>query len=151
MDLLCDLPLGYPTANLKRWDVQEVKQKLSVQEVNSKILNLFEKVFYCGDTKFSYSACQWIWVDAVKISVHVHHKICEHGGECSMKVWVLDHRKHSIPVSCLSLAWTYLYKNCAIRRDIKIHDKLTDSQQILVGIQNYNLVLIWRWAKPFEE
>ena len=35
-------------------------------------------------------------------------------------------------------------KNCAIRRDIKIHDKLTGSQQILVGIQNYNLVLIWR-------
>ena len=67
----------------------EEKQKSSVQAVNS-ILNLSEKVFYGGDKKFSYTACQWIEAQAIETGKHIHHKMCEHGGERMMKVWVLN-------------------------------------------------------------
>ena len=54
------------------------------------ILTSSEKVLYGGDTKFSYTACQWIEAEAVKIGKHIHHKMCGHGGERMVKVWVLD-------------------------------------------------------------
>ena len=52
------------------------------------ILNTSAKVLYGGDTKCCYTACQWI--KSVKICKHIHHKICGHGGERMVKVWVLD-------------------------------------------------------------
>ena len=50
------------------------------------ILNSLEKVFYGRDTKFSYTACQWIESQAIETSKHIHHKMCEHGGERMVKV-----------------------------------------------------------------
>ena len=43
------------------------------------ILNSSERVFYGGDTKFSYTACQWIEAQAMKTGKHIHHKMCGHG------------------------------------------------------------------------
>ena len=54
------------------------------------ILNSFEKVFYGGDTKFKYTACQWIEAQAMQTGKHIHHKMCGHGRECMVKVWVLS-------------------------------------------------------------
>ena len=48
-----------------------------------------EKVFYGGDTKFSYTACQWIEAQVIEIDKHIHHKMCGHGVERMVKVWVL--------------------------------------------------------------
>ena len=45
------------------------------------ILNSSEKVFYGGDTKFSYAACQWIEAQFIETGKHIHQKICGHGGE----------------------------------------------------------------------
>ena len=56
------------------------------------ILNSFEKVFYGGDTKFKYTACQWIEAQAMKTGKHIHHKMCGHGRECMVKVWVLSQK-----------------------------------------------------------
>ena len=53
-------------------------------------LNSSEKVFYGGDSKFSYTVCQWIEAQAVETGKHIHHKMCEHGGERMVKVWVLN-------------------------------------------------------------
>ena len=61
------------------------------------ILNSSEKVFYGGDTKFSYTACQWIEAEAVKIGKHIHHKVCGHGRERMVKVWVLDDKSKQTP------------------------------------------------------
>ena len=36
------------------------------------ILNSSEKVFYSGDTNFSYIACQWIEAQAIEIGKHIH-------------------------------------------------------------------------------
>ena len=54
------------------------------------ILNSSEKVFYDGDRKFSYAACQWIEAQAIETDKHIHHKMCGQGGERMVKVWVLN-------------------------------------------------------------
>ena len=63
-----------------------------------RILNSSKKVFHGGDTKFSYTACQWIEVKAVKIGKDFHHKICDHSGERTVKVWVLNDKDKEAPV-----------------------------------------------------
>ena len=47
-------------------------------------------MFYDGDTKFIYAACQWIEAQAKEIVKYIHHKMCGHGGERMLKVWVLN-------------------------------------------------------------
>ena len=49
-----------------------------------------EKVFYGGDTKFSYTACQWIEAQSIETGKYIHYKICGHGGERMAKAWVLN-------------------------------------------------------------
>ena len=38
-----------------------------------QILNSSEKVFCGGDTKFSYTTCQWIEAQAIETGKHIHH------------------------------------------------------------------------------
>ena len=54
------------------------------------ILDSSEKMFYGGDIKLSYTACQWIEAQAIEKVKHIHHKMCGHGGERMMTVWVLN-------------------------------------------------------------
>ena len=56
------------------------------------ILNSSEKVFYGRDIKFSYTACQWIEVQAKETGKHIHHKMCGHSGERMVKAWVLNEK-----------------------------------------------------------
>ena len=65
------------------------------------ILNSSEKVFYGGDTKFSCAACQWIEAQAMETGKHIHHKMCGHGGERMVKVWVLNDKGEKEPASFL--------------------------------------------------
>ena len=44
-------------------------------------MNSSEKVFYGGNTNFSYAACQWIEKQSELIGKHIHHALCGHGGE----------------------------------------------------------------------
>ena len=90
------------------------------------ILNSSEKVFYGGNTKFSYTACQWTEAKAIETGKHIHHKICGHGGERMVKVWVLNDKgkktpvpflvdsyervTNSLSISWMSLAWAYIFK-----------------------------------------
>ena len=46
-----------------------------------RIMNSKEKVFYGGNKKFSYAACQWIEKQSELIGRHIHHALCGHGGE----------------------------------------------------------------------
>ena len=61
------------------------------------ILNSSEKVFHGGETKFSYTACQWIEAQAIKTDKHIHHKMCGHGGEWIVTVWVLNDKNEKEP------------------------------------------------------
>ena len=46
-----------------------------------RIMNSTEKVFYGGNKKFSYAACQSIEKQSELIGRHIHHALCGHGGE----------------------------------------------------------------------
>ena len=65
------------------------------------ILNSPEKVFYGGDTKFSYTAGQWIEALAIETGKHIHHKMCGHGGERMVKAWILNDKGKKEPASFL--------------------------------------------------
>ena len=39
--------------------------------------------------------------EAVKIGKHIHHKVCGHGGEGMVKVWVLNDKDKKEPVTFL--------------------------------------------------
>ena len=45
------------------------------------IMNSSEKVFYGGNTQFSYAGCQWIEYESQRSGKHIHHAMCGHGGE----------------------------------------------------------------------
>ena len=51
-----------------------------------RIMNSSEKVFYGENTNFSYAACQWIEKQSELIGKHIHHALCGHGGEFSVKM-----------------------------------------------------------------
>ena len=51
-----------------------------------RIMNSSEKVFYGENTNFSYVACQWIEKQSELIGEHIHHALCGHGGEFSVKI-----------------------------------------------------------------
>ena len=56
---------------------------------------------YGDDTNFNYTACQWIEAQAMEIGKHINHKMCGHGGECIVKVWVLNDKGKKELVSFL--------------------------------------------------
>ena len=45
------------------------------------IMNSSEKIFYGGNTQFSYIGCRWIEKQSEVIGTHIHHALCGHGGE----------------------------------------------------------------------
>ena len=46
-----------------------------------RIMNSSEKVFYGGNTQFSFKGCKWIEKQSENIGKHIHHALCGHGGE----------------------------------------------------------------------
>ena len=58
-------------------------------------------MFYGRDTKFSYAACQSFDAQAIEKGKHIHHKMCGHGGETMMTVWVLNDKGEKEPASFL--------------------------------------------------
>ena len=66
---------------------------------SNHILNLSVKVFYGGDTKFYYTACQWIEAQAIETGKHTRHKICGHCGERMVTAWVLNDKGKKEPAS----------------------------------------------------
>ena len=64
-----------------------------------RIMNSTEKVFYGGNTNFSYAACQWIEKQSELIGKHIHHALCGHGGEFYVTVKDEEEdREKEIPV-----------------------------------------------------
>ena len=75
------------TRHLKEKRCTGRKTRINCSGGKSKhILNSSEKLFYGGDTKFSYAACQWIAIQAIETCKHIHHKMCGHGGERMVNV-----------------------------------------------------------------
>ena len=132
-----------------------------------RILNSFEKVFYGGDTKFSYTACQWIEVQTIETGNHIHHKMCGHGGERMVTVWVLNDKVKKEPVSFLVHGFepetntVYQFHGCHWHGHTCLKDRTTrqqkrykDTCQMDRLIKNngrdtkYNLVSTWECEEP---
>ena len=58
-------------------------------------------MFYGGDTKFGYTACQLIETQAMETGKHIHNKMCGYGGERMVTVWVLNDKGKKELVSLL--------------------------------------------------
>ena len=123
------------------------------------ILNSSEKVFYGGETKFSYDVCQWIEAQDIERGKHIHHKMCGHGGECMVTVWVLNEKGEKEPPSFLVDGYepetnkVYQFHGCHWHEYICLKDRTKrqqnryeDTRQIDWFIENngwdtrYNLV-----------
>ena len=90
------------TIHLKEERSAGGKTKITFSGIKFKhILNSSGKNFYGGDTKSSYTACQWTEAQAIKTGKHIHHKMCGHGGECMVTVWVLNDKDKEEPASFL--------------------------------------------------
>ena len=50
------------------------------------ILSSSDKVFYGGNTQFSYAGCRWIEKQMEITGKHIHHALCGHGGERSIMI-----------------------------------------------------------------
>jgi len=90
----------------------------SLGEFFRRIFSASNNVFYGGDTKFSYAACQWIEAESQKLGKHIHHKMCGHGGEREVMV-VIENEKgeakeYSYPVDGYEpeINTVYQYHGC---------------------------------------
>ena len=124
-------------------------------------------MFYGGDTKFSYAACQWTDSQAIETGNDISHKMCGHDGKRMVKVWVLNDKNEKEPASFLvdgcepetNTAYQFhgchwhghtCLKNCTKKRQ----KRYKDTCQIDWFIENngwdtkYNLVSIWECEEP---
>ena len=116
-------------------------------------------MFHGGDTKFSSTACQWIEAQAMEVGKHIHHKMCKHGGERMVTVWVLNDKGKKKPVSFLVDGYEpetntmYQFHRCNWhgykcfkdrqednKRDIRIRVRLIGLLKIMDGIQS---IILW--------
>ena len=79
------------TRHFKDERCTEAKTKIICPSGKFKhILNSSQKVFYGEDTKFIYSGFQWIEAQVMETGKHIHDKMCGHGGERLVTVWILN-------------------------------------------------------------
>ena len=141
-----------------------------------RILNSSEKVFYGGETGFSYSACQWIEHMSGKTGRHIHHKMCGHGGERQVTVWYLNSNGKrdytTYPVDGYEPETRTVYQfhgckwhghNCIKDRTSSQRERYLDTLAIDRLIENngvdtlthknskFNLVTVWECEKPYKK
>ena len=75
-------------------------------------------MFYGGDTKFSYTACQWIEARDIESGKHIYHKMCGHGGELMVDVWVLNDKGKKTPVLFWSMDMSLKLRQCINFMDV---------------------------------
>ena len=59
------------------WETKVICQGQKIK----KIMSSSEKVFYGGNTQFSYAVCQWIEKQSELLGKYIHHVLCGRGGE----------------------------------------------------------------------
>ena len=141
-----------------------------------RILNSSEKVFYGGETGFSYSACQWLEHMSEKTGRHIHHKMCGHGGERQVTVWYLNSNGKrdytTYPADGYEPETRTVYQfhgckwhghNCIKDRTSSQRERYLDTLTIDRLIENngvdtlthknskFNLVRMWECEKPYNK
>ena len=77
------------TKHLREGRVNDGKTKIicNGDKIKAK-MRKSDKVFYGGNTHFSYAGCQWIEAQSEKIGKHIHHALCCHGEERVVPIFV---------------------------------------------------------------
>ena len=119
-----------------------------------RIMNSSEIVFYGGRTNFSYAACQWIEKQSELIGEHIHHALCGHGGEFSVKIGkkkilLMDMcRKQELFFNITGVKW----HGCPCRKERNSLDEESYSKTIdlekKMKEQGFKLISVWECEKP---
>ena len=110
-----------------------------------------EKIFYGGNTQFSYVGCRWIEKQSELIGKHIHHALCGHGGERCVK----DGEKELFLVDGYEPVTNTVYEyygckwhGCPCSSDDKIKYNETMRKEHVIKSLGYNLVSVWECEKP---
>ena len=125
-----------------------------------RIMNSSEKVFYGGNTNFSYAACQWIEKQSELIGKHIHHALCGHGGEYYVTVKDdKEDREKEIPVDGYEPESKTIFQyygckwhGCPCQKernslDEERYAKTIDLQKRMEE-QGFKIVSVWECEKP---
>ena len=132
-----------------------------------RIMNSTEKVFYGGNKKFSYAACQWIEKQSELIGRHIHHALCGHGGEYYVYLYAgkeKDSRAREIPVDGYEPKSNTIFQyhgckwhGCPCRKERNsLEEELIAEQRYAKTIelekkmkeQGFKIVSVWECEKP---
>ena len=132
-----------------------------------RIMNSTEKVFYGGNKKFSYAACQWIEKQSELIGSHIHHALCGHGGEYYVYLYAgkeKDSRAREIPVDGYEPKSNTIFQyhgckwhGCPCRKERNsLEEELIAKQRYAKTIelekkmkeQGFKIVSVWECEKP---
>ena len=130
-----------------------------------RIMNSSEKVFYGGNTNFSYAACQWIEKQSELTRKHIHHALCGHGGEFCVEVeyeevedeksvWVAKIPVDGYEPESKTIFQYYGCKwhGCPCQKERNSLEKERYSNTIdlekKMKEQDFNLVSVWECEKP---
>ena len=132
-----------------------------------RIMNSTEKVFYGGNTKFSYVACQWIEKQSELIGRHIHHALCGHGGEYYVYLYAgkeKDSRAREIPVDGYEPESNTIFQyhgckwhGCPCRKERNSPEEALIAEQRYAKTielekkmkeQGFKIVSVWECEKP---
>ena len=119
-----------------------------------RIMNSSEIVFYGGKKNFSYAACQWIEKQSELIGEHIHHALCGHGGEFSVKIggkkiFVDGYEPES---KTIFQYYGCKWHGCPCRKernslDEERYSKTIDLEEKMKE-QGFKLISVWECEKP---
>ena len=125
-----------------------------------RIMNSSEKVFYGGNTNFSYAACQWIEKQSELIGRHIHHALCGHGGEYYVTVKDDEEdREKEIPVDGYEKATKTIFQyygckwhGCPCQKERNSLEEERYSKTIelekKMKEQHLKIISVWECEKP---
>ena len=125
-----------------------------------RIMNSSEKVFYGGNTNFSYAACQWIEKQSELIGKHIHHALCGHGGEFYAEMLITKEAcEKNIPVDGYEPESKTIFQyygckwhGCPCQKERNSLDEERYSKTIDLGKrmeeQGFKIVSVWECEKP---
>ena len=114
------------------------------------IMNSSEKVFYGGNTQFSYDGCRWIEAQSKNIGKHIHHALCGHGGERFVKIGKKENLVDGYEPESKTVFQYYGCKwhGCPCSSNDKTRYNETIEMEQTIRSLGYNVVSVWEHEKP---
>ena len=110
-----------------------------------------EKIFYGGNTQFSYVGCMWIEKQSELIDKHIHHALCGHGGERCVRhdekeLFLVDGYEPTTNTVYEYYGCKWHECPCSSNETIKYNETLRKEK--VIKDLGYNLVSVWECEKP---